>query len=379
MKTQRSKIARLTLDLTTITIAAAVLCLAQSAPGQSSASRRPPHGGGSGGGLPYPTASTVSQLIADINYANQAGGAVTINLAPGATFDLKSANNSTDGDNGFPIIGATKPVALTIIGNGDTIKRTDLRDRYYIVKNPFRLFEVAPGASLTLDRVTVKGGSEGAVLNHGILNIINGSILSENSGGSGGAIYNSRGTVTVSDSTLSRNNSSGGGGIYNNGGTVTIRHSAFSNGALYYGGSIYNNGGTVTVSDSVVFGNSARYGGGIYNNGGTITIKDSAVNNNSANHYDYPWAGGYGGGIYNSAGMVVINHCTLTGNTADPGFENWFVVGGGIFNDVQGTVTVGNDSHVFGNYYDDVNNAGVLYLEGTSTIGILDGNPTISF
>jgi hypothetical protein len=31
-------------------------------------------------GLPYPTASTVSQLIADIHYANTAGGTFTINL-----------------------------------------------------------------------------------------------------------------------------------------------------------------------------------------------------------------------------------------------------------------------------------------------------------
>jgi hypothetical protein len=340
---------------------------------------KPPRGGGSGGGLPYPTASTVRQLIEDINYANQTGGAITINLAPGAIFALTSVNNNTDGNNGLPVIGGTKGVNLTIIGNGATIERIAVIGRYSIVKNPFRLFDVAPGASLTLSQVTLKGGSAGAILNQGTLNVINGSTLSDNSGGSGGAIYNSGGTVTVSDSTLSHNHSSSGGGIYNNGGTVTIGHSALSNSALYYGGSIYNNSGTVTVSDSDVSGNSARYGGGLYNNGGTITLKDSAVNNNSANHYDYPWVGGYGGGIYNSAGRVVINHCTLTGNTADPGFENWFVVGGGIFNDVQGTVTVGNDSHIFGNYYDDVNNSGVLYLESTSTIGTLDGNPAISF
>ena len=89
MKTQESRIAKLMLGLTTIAIAAAVLCLAPS-----SASGKPPHGDGPGGGLPYPTASTVSQLIADLNYANSAGGAITINLAPGATFNLKSANNT---------------------------------------------------------------------------------------------------------------------------------------------------------------------------------------------------------------------------------------------------------------------------------------------
>lgn len=370
MKNKMNTKMRMLLGLTTIT------ALLMALPVR--AGHRPSHGGGSGGGLPYPTASTVRQLIEDINYANQTGGAITISLAPGATFNLKAANNATDGGNGFPVIGSTKPVDLTIIGNGATIERIAVISRNYIVENPFRLFDVASGSSLTLNQVVVKGGSSGsggAILNQGTLNVMNGSILSGNSG----AIYNNGGTVTVSDSTLSRNHSSSGGGIYNNGGTVTIRHSVLSNSVLYYGGSIYNNSGTVTVSDSDVSGNSARYGGGIYNNGGTITIKDSAVNNNSANHYDYPWAGGYGGGIYNSAGMVVIDHSTLTGNTAEPGVENWFVVGGGIFNDVQGTVTVGNDSHIFGNYYDDVNNSGVLYLESTSAIGFVNGNPAISF
>src|SRR5262245_7527978 len=104
--------------------AIAALCMAplvHAGTQQLSASRRPPHGGGSGGGLPYATASTVSQLIADINYANSAGGAITINLASGATFDLKSADNTTDGNNGLPVLGGTKPVALTIIGNGAKI------------------------------------------------------------------------------------------------------------------------------------------------------------------------------------------------------------------------------------------------------------------
>ena len=74
-------------------------------------------------GLPYPTAATVSQLIADVNYADQTGGAFTINLTPSTTFDLKSANNNTNGANGLPVIGGTKAVDLTITGNGDTIER----------------------------------------------------------------------------------------------------------------------------------------------------------------------------------------------------------------------------------------------------------------
>ena len=183
------------LGLTAIT----ALCMAppvraetSPAPGQSSASRKPPHGGGSGGGLPYATASTLNQLIADLNYANSVGGAITINLAPGTTFDLTSADNSTDGGNGLPVIGATKAVALTIIGNDATLKRI--------------------------------GG--GIYNSGGTLTASNGSALSDNAayhadypwtGGDGGGLYNGGGTVTVENfSSITGNAASDlGADVYN--------------------------------------------------------------------------------------------------------------------------------------------------------------------
>src|SRR2546421_6329040 len=67
-------------------------------------------------------AASVSDLIADINAANQAGGSNTIALAAGTTFALTAANNSTDGPTGLPVIAAHDD--LTIIGNGDTIERS---------------------------------------------------------------------------------------------------------------------------------------------------------------------------------------------------------------------------------------------------------------
>ena len=91
----KSRIANRMLGRTAIAIAAAAACLAMSVRAQ--AAGKPSHGGGSGGGLPYATASTLNQLIADINYANSVGGAITIILSPGATFELTSANNTTDG------------------------------------------------------------------------------------------------------------------------------------------------------------------------------------------------------------------------------------------------------------------------------------------
>jgi hypothetical protein len=372
-------------------LTAIVLCIALPVRAKAG---KPPHGDGSDGGLPYATASTVSQLIADINYANSAGGVITINLAPGATFDLKSANNSTDGGNGLPVIGGMKAVNLTIIGHGDTIERIAVLGRYRTVKNPFNLLDVAAGSALTLDRVTLKGGWSDAILNHGTLNVIDGSTFSGNTYG----VYNDGGTATISDSAFSDN----GYGIYNAGGTLTANNATLSNNSTGlgnangtvaitdctladnltdgYGGGIGNYGGTVTISDSTLSGNSARYGGGIFNNAGTVTVNGCNLSGNSAYHSDYPWTTGNGGGIYNLGGSVTISNSTLSGNSAD----SFTGGGGGIYNnDPSSTVTVENHSSITGNSASDasadVENFGVLYKDGTSTIEFLSGNAAIPF
>ena len=334
-------------------------------------------------GLPYSTAATVRQLIADINYADNAGGSFTINLTPGTTFDLKTVNNTTNGANGLPVVGGAKAVDLTILGNGDTLERVGgfTFDKRGVPSNPFRLFDVAPGASLTLDHVTLHGGWAygsvgGAIYNQGMLKVINGSTLTGNGADSGGGIYNDGGTVTVSNGTLAGNHAlSFAGGIYNNGGTVTVSNGSTlsGNSASYSGGGIYTNGGTVTVSNGTLSSNAARFGGGIYNVGGTVTVSNgSTLSGNAAFHADYPWSGGDGGGIYNSGGTVTISNSILSGNTG--------LYGGGISN--GGTVTVKNSCSITGNKAngldEDVYNFGVLYLEiSTSTIGVLHGNPAI--
>ncbi len=356
---------------------------------------------GPAGGLPYPTAASVTQLVADINYANSAGGDVTINLKPGTTFDLTSVNNTTDGGNGLPVVGGTKAVNLTILGNGDTIER--------VGSKALRFLDVSAGASLALDHVTLQGGWAsgsyltsfgGAVYNRGTLTVRNGSTLSANSAGSGGSIYNaggtvtlsnnsnvsgidnSGGTVTVSDCTLFGIGNSGGTvtvsnstvyGITNASGTMTVSDSTVSGGSATSGGDIYN-AGTLTVNSSTISGGNARWGGGIYNLG-TVTINSSTLTGNTAIHADYPWSLGDGGGIYNSGGTVTISNSTISGNTGDAFVGS----GGGIYN-AGGTLTVENNSSITGNTAGDgadAFNLGVLYLDGTSTIGVLDGNSAV--
>ena len=383
-----------------------------------------------GGGTFYATVTNVTQLIGDINYANTNGGTFTINLQTNTTFDLITGYSYDGfGTDLLPVIGTPNAINLTILGNGDTIQRDPTDPTTYNE----RLLEVAEGSSLTLDQMTLQYGytvefNGGAIYNNGTLSLSNctlyGNISDYNeylsTGGKGGAIYNNAGTVKISNSTISTNTagsiySGEGGGIYNYSGTVTISHSIISgNGTYDAGGGIFNDSGTVTISHSTlsgngvegvdsdgdpygdgggiynngtvtvensssITGNGARDGGGILNNYGTVAIFHSTISSNSAD--------GDGGGIYNNYGTVMISQSTNSGNSAyDDDGDAYGGDGGGLYN--NGTVTVENSSSITGNdavdFGPDVYNLGTLYLDGTSTNGVLDGysaiglNPALS-
>jgi hypothetical protein len=197
------------------------------------------------------TAASVSDLIADINAANLAGGSNTIALAAKTSFSLTAVNNSTLGLTGLPVIAANDN--LTIVGNGDTIERSTAKGT-----PAFRLFAVASGAALTLQNLTVQGGLEntgwggGGIFTQGSLtltgvNVLNNAAYGPSSGGDGigGGIYVSGGTANLSNCTLSNNIAQGvgfatsmsgdagydglGGGLYVSGGTVSLSNCTVSN------------------------------------------------------------------------------------------------------------------------------------------------------
>jgi len=88
---------------------------------------------------------------------------------------------------------------------------------------------------------------------------------------------------------------------------------------------------------------------------------------------EYPQSG-EGGAICNVSGTVTISHSSLTSNYAvfkGGGICNGFIYGSG------GTTTVKDSSNISGNTFYDVQNSGALYLDGTSMIGILDGNSAV--
>jgi hypothetical protein len=205
-----------------------------------------------------PTAATVGDLIADINAANLAGGSNTIILEAGATFTLSAAYSY---GNGLPAIAANDN--LTIIGNNDTIQRK-AKDT-----TSFRLFDVSPGASLTLANLTLQGG------------LSRGGDGTRGAGGGAGA----------------------GGGIYVEGSTTDPSGVSVP-------------GGTANLTNVTLIGNTAQGGNG---------SNDQVIRINRLSGSPIivgPGAGGdgLGGGIYVGAGASLTMHlCSLSGNTANGG------------------------------------------------------------
>jgi predicted outer membrane repeat protein len=339
----------------------------------------------------------------------------TINFAPGLagqTITLTSGELLIKQDVTIAGPGAGQ---LTISGN-----------------NASRVFElsVKTKPQVTLSDLTIRDGyapgpfgystdNGGGILNEGTLTVSNCNVAHNNAPEGAGILNDSGATLTVSNSTLSYNTgrdvgggySSVGGGIYNVGTLVIHGSTLSSNSVGSEGGAIYTFTGAVTIDNhSVLSHNTAGSGGAIY---GTVglnrawTINDSILSDNSARLV--------GGAIDLLIGTLTLSRCNLTGNSASPlpgqtlatrggaiyvgdgnslgstvTFSNCNITGnsatqgGGIYSTAPGygpvTVTVKDGSSITGNTASvgaDFENLGVLYLDGTSTIGVLDGNATI--
>jgi hypothetical protein len=304
------------------------------------------------------TASGLSDLVADINAANQAGGSNTITLAANTTFDLVPATGVTaTGRDLLPVIAANDN--LTIVGKGaDTISGDTAG----------RLFDVAAGATLTLSNLILsKGfaiGSGGAIYNQGTV-VLNGvNALSNSAEGdaqgnaAGGAIW-SNGTLTLQNTTVQHNSAFA---------------SSFLNGSTFYdgtayGGGIWSSGSLTLAKGTVIESNEAlgysagtggqdlgqpggnAFGGGLYIAEGTAVLTGATVDSNlaqggagsffSRKGYVTNGGSGYGGGLYVARGATVtLSGDTVTSNGAagDPGKANGYGDGGGLFIAAHATV-----------------------------------------
>jgi hypothetical protein len=247
-------------------------------------------------------AFTVADLIADINAANKAGGANTITLTASTTspYVLTAVDNTTDGANGLPVI--KKGDTLTIVGNGDTIERSTASGT-----PDFRLLDVAFGASLTLQTVTLQYG------------------LEDGSGNSaeGGGIYD-QGTLVLSGATVQNNEAQG-----SNGANAKIPQKDGGAGQDAAGGGIWSNG-TLTLENGTLVQNNFAVGG---NGGDASGVVPSQGGNGGS---------GSGGGVYVAGGTATLVGGSLSGNFAEGG------VGGHGDSDFGRIVNLGTDGSAFG-------------------------------
>ncbi|MCC6617131.1 MAG: hypothetical protein IT320_26900 [Anaerolineae bacterium] len=325
-------------------------------------------------------------------------GADTILLTIDVT--LTSAHTTTpEGANGLPLITSD----ITILGDGFTLARADGAN----VQN-FRLFQVAPDASLRLEDVVLRNGrlvgrsggrgrnisTPGAEGDDGEMGSVGfvvsgaggpggtgGNGRSGGAGGSGGsvaggAIY-SRGALELIDVTLEDNTVQGGnGGVGGNasrggqggiGGTpgVPIPLILFAILGPPGPGGRGGIGGTGGTGGS----GGAAYGGAIYNDGGEVVIRTSAFAGNQAFGGTAGTGGRGGGGGTGGPGGLGQRGTLGSGGTGGRGGEGGrggsggASAGGALYN-AGGSVTISNARFV-----ENLANGGRSGQGGTAGVG----------
>ncbi len=219
-------------------------------------------------------------LISAINSANANAAGGTLVLAAHCTYRITTPATV---DDGLPPITGN----LTMKGQSATITR-DSAD----ATPQFRIFNVASGATLNVDFLTISNGS---------------------TTGLGGAIHVD-GDASISNSTLSNNRASSGGGISASiDANVTVTTTTFrDNTTTGVGGGAVIVFGKVHVNRSTFVGNDAPINGGAINNqpNGTLTVISSTFANNAA--------GGIGGAVSN-LGSAALTNLTFSGNSGSDG------------------------------------------------------------
>jgi hypothetical protein len=257
------------------------------------------------------TATSVPELIADINLANSNTEPDSITLVAGKTYSLTAADNQTAGADGLPVIAANDN--LTILGNGATIERSTATGT-----PTFRLFDVAAGASLTLTDLTLQGGLTygpgGAINNQGSLSLTRVTVQNNVAlgewgwGATGGGIW-SNGALTLEATTIQNNQARGLDGT----------------GGSAFGGGVYIGGGTALLTGVTLSGNTAQGGNG--GDGDVYYVRcysDHYASRTSCRDHYVATAGsnggsGIGGGLFAQGATVTLRNSSVTGNTAQGG------------------------------------------------------------
>ena len=238
----------------------------------------------------------------------------------------------TDGTNPLPGtitlgkgLSITDSAGVDIQGPGTTLLTIDANKTFYAFRVRSTMggvdFAEATISGMTITRARSMGSSGGAIMNSGLLTLVDMNI----SGNAGWGIYSERCPLSVIDSTISGNRL---GGIYftNASDSFVINSTISGNTSGQDGGGICCRYGRLWIIDSTISGNTIdstisgnitdlSRGGGVYVESADLRIENSAISGNTAD---------YGGGIYNVSANILVTNSTIAGNTAGDS-------GGGIF------------------------------------------------
>ena len=258
-----------------------------------------------------------------------AGGSGLVTFAAGLSGKvvLSTVGDTTVGPTALLVAGSVEIDGPVLADGGVTISPA-------ASASAMRLFYVAPGASLTLENLTLSGG---------VAQGFSGGTGEGGGGGSagmGGAIFN-RGTLTLLNSTLSNNQAIGGAGA-----------PGFANGIGGGGGGLNGPGGTPTA------GSGGGGPGGAQTTGGAGGFGGGGGGGGFNGSVGLPGgAGGFGGGGGGAGGFIFSGIGTGGGaggygagagggggtNGGGGGAGGGAGLGGAIFNDA-GTVNITNST-----------------------------------
>lgn len=151
-----------------------------------------------------------------------------------------------------------------------------------------RVFHVFPGATLTLENLTIRGGEAfdgGGIFNEGTLILRNVNIIDNEAFNQGGGIFNAANAVlNVTGSSIDSNIAgSRGGGVNNLGNTTYLNTTVSRNTAISRGGGIFNEGAAVSrfINATIANNVAASRGAGLASEGSrTSTLGNSIIESN---------------------------------------------------------------------------------------------------
>jgi hypothetical protein len=239
-----------------------------------------------------------------VGLANQSPTPCTIVFDP-KVFDVPRKITLTD--TSLELSNTRQPIAISDPSAALTITNPNYYSEGALV--------IDRGVNAMISNVNIANCFETAIINHGTLAFLNGSVsncvptnggagaldnygtanlandtFAQNSGDAGGAIDNV-GSLTITGTTISGNQTSDSGGAIDNEATLSLINDTLSNNQAGSGGALYNSGSASLVNVTISNNVASAEGGGIVNDRytsktATVTMANSIVAGNVLDYFD---------------------------------------------------------------------------------------------